>query len=360
MAHNSRSKVVDPEIYLEGRGRSPKEEIMGRKEGDAQRLFPIFTHASAATTKEVTINGKVLKLWTFSQLESLNAAALRQRAMDIRDVCGEAGCPPIPSGRTQDLTRWILHMQEQLSQEPQQPIGRSGGYGTGHFVPPSFAQDHKDRPIGMDRPAPQQQIPFGNRPVPADLNGNRSNVFSQNGNSEELTARQSRRSLQPQQNMDNVGVSAADPQGIATLRDGGEGRRYFEVPDTVNQELRQPALRGDVPWVRSTPRVAAGGPVAHVSDNHFSKDAVFSPEFDAEDQRCCGERKRATGDGAKDHFLNLGTTAGQQEAVPSGRKYLDGFQGQARVGSMGSGHQDSYRSNWKKDPSKLLGSSMIV
>jgi hypothetical protein len=47
------------------------EKIFGRGESDHERLFPKYTVAQAASTGEVIVNGKTLKIWEFSQLESL-------------------------------------------------------------------------------------------------------------------------------------------------------------------------------------------------------------------------------------------------------------------------------------------------
>ncbi|CAJ1388392.1 unnamed protein product [Effrenium voratum] len=80
----ARGKIVDSELFLKGRERPLEgevDEILGRQDGDAQKLFPQYTHASPATVGEVRENGKVLQLWNFSQLETLNQYALRTRAL---------------------------------------------------------------------------------------------------------------------------------------------------------------------------------------------------------------------------------------------------------------------------------------
>merc|ERR1719181_628422 len=111
------SSMVNPHLFLEGRERPlyGDEAIFGRQEGDALRLFPKNARASAAATKEITVNGRVLKQWTYAQLETLSAVTLRQRARDIRDAVGEGKCPPMPSGQAQDLARWIVHVQSDLT-----------------------------------------------------------------------------------------------------------------------------------------------------------------------------------------------------------------------------------------------------
>eukprot|EP00439_Symbiodinium_sp_Y106_P035528 s1503_g4.t1 len=239
-------KVVDSELFLAGRERKVEGEIMGRQDGDARKLFPTYTHAAPAATGEVRINGKVLQLWTFSQLETLNQSALRKRALAIRDVIGEAACPPLPSGRCDDLTRWILQMQEQVTKEkPEQ--GRSGGYGTGHFVPRSFAQETKEmeqrQKVAGDLPT--------SRSMAEEVNASRDNYkdlkMQQNDFKEDprlgiQTGRvggEGKRHLFPKQNMVTHGVSAAEPQGIASLRATPEGRRYIPTVDNLMEQKRE-------------------------------------------------------------------------------------------------------------------------
>merc|ERR1719163_1583503 len=114
------------------------EGILGRGEKDHERLFPKYTQAQAACTGEVEINGKILKIWEFSQLETLKVAILRQRAMAIRDAIGEASCPPMPSQQASDMIRWILHMQATLVDQ-ELPLRRNPMQGSGPSM--SFIQE---------------------------------------------------------------------------------------------------------------------------------------------------------------------------------------------------------------------------
>eukprot|EP00397_Hematodinium_sp_SG-2012_P033460 GEMP01035753.1.p1 GENE.GEMP01035753.1~~GEMP01035753.1.p1 ORF type:complete len:140 (+),score=29.56 GEMP01035753.1:132-551(+) len=58
--------------------------------------------------------GKMLPLWTATQLENLNAAALRSRAMDLRDAVGQNQVPRMPR-HPEQVIEWILAVQHRLS-----------------------------------------------------------------------------------------------------------------------------------------------------------------------------------------------------------------------------------------------------
>eukprot|EP00931_Biecheleriopsis_adriatica_P008349 TRINITY_DN109550_c0_g1_i1.p1 TRINITY_DN109550_c0_g1~~TRINITY_DN109550_c0_g1_i1.p1 ORF type:complete len:364 (-),score=86.06 TRINITY_DN109550_c0_g1_i1:104-1195(-) len=363
MAGYQRSKAIDAQVYLMGRERQVNGEIMGRQDGDSEKFFPKFSHASAVTAKEVTVNGKVINIWSFSQLESLSAAALRQRAMAIKDAVGEANCPPLPSGRCDDLTRWILQMQEELTNDRQKE-GRSGGYGTGHYVPKSFAQETKE--MSQQREA-QPPVPPGSRqPPPLDAMRDHfqdlkyhQNEFKEAPNLGIQSLRvggEGKKHLFPKQNMVASGVSAAEPQGIETLKDQPEGRRYIACPDSIMQQRQENEEHQRAGYAissrpQATPgvRTAAGGPTRHVSENHFAHFGCT----DAEEAPIGGERRRHANI-PQDHFVSHGTFDSSQD--PSGRKYLDGFD---KTGAH-AGRQENYRSSWKKNPNRLLGSSMII
>jgi len=350
-----KSKAIDAQIYLRGRDRPVTGDIMGRQVGDAERLFPRHTHASAATTGEVEVNGKVLKLWTFSQLETLSSGSLRQRAMAIKDFLGEGQCPPMPSGHCQDLVRWILHMQEQITAEGQRE-GRSGGYGNGHCVPPSFAQDSKERPIDAAAPA-AERAPLSSRQKNPDVTADRDhyddlkhrrNEFKEDANCGIISGRaggEGRRHIFPKQNMVHAGLSSAEPQGIQTLRETQEGRRYIAPEDHIRDEKQMDAVQNAARGART----AVGGPSHHVSENHMA----YQGCTDQDDAPIGGERRRHANI-PQDHIVGCGMADGV-EAV-HGRKYLDGF----HKSDAHRGRQDVYQSSWKKQPSKLLGSSMIV
>ncbi|CAE7878021.1 Ovca2 [Symbiodinium necroappetens] len=348
-------KVVDSELFLAGRERQVEGEILGRQDGDARKLFPTYTHASPAATGEVSINGKVLQLWTFSQLETLNQSALRKRALAIRDAIGEAACPSLPSGRCDDLTRWILQMQEQLTNEkPEQ--GRSGGYGTGHFVPRSFAQETKEmeqrQKVAGDLPT--------SRSVAEEVNACRDNYkdlkMQQNDFKEDprlgiQTGRaggEGKRHLFPKQNMVTHGVSAAEPQGIASLRPTPEGRRYIPTVDNLMEQKRENEARE-----RALMAGGAAGPApVNRPANHISEDHMAHFGCTNEDEPSLGGRRHANK--PRDHFIGAGTWE-TTEAV-HGKKYIDGYQKMDNH----AGRQDTYRTSWRKNPTKLLGSSMLV
>lgn len=365
MAGYPRSKAIDAHHFLVGRERPVQGEIMGRKDGDSQRLFPRFTHASAAVEEEVEINGRALKLWSFSQLETLNTSALRQRAMAIKDILPEGECPPLPSGHCQDLVRWILHMQDKITGREAQE-GRSGGYGNGHCVPASFAQDTKERPVDSRRSKPAETIPFGSKPGPESLDAQRDHYrdlkFQQKEFKEVKThgiasgreGGEGKKHFVTKQNMDYLGTSSAEPQGIASLRATQEGRRHFPAPDNIRDHmeatLQQPIIR-----------TAVGGPSHHFTESHL--DVADMSRINNEEKPLGGERRRHANI-PEDHFIAQGTFESPEGAMNDpkgmhGRRYLDGFQ-KLSVSSNHSGTQGAYQSSWKKDPSKLLGSSMII
>ncbi|CAE7718280.1 Ovca2 [Symbiodinium sp. CCMP2456] len=341
-------KVVDSELFLAGRERKVEGEILGRQDGDARKLFPTYTHASPAATGEVSINGKVLQLWTFSQLETLNQSALRKRALAIRDAIGEAACPPLPSGRCDDLTRWILQMQEQLTNEkPEQ--GRSGGYGTGHFVPRSFAQETKEmeqkQKVAGDLPT--------SRSMAEEVNASRDNYkdlkMQQNDFKEDprlgiQTGRaggEGKRHLFPKQNMVTHGVSSAEPQGIASLRPTPEGRRYIPTVDNLMEQKRENEARERA--------LMAGGAAGPAPVNRRFQSCL------QQDEPSLGGRRHANKPRVRLLVSAVQGIRSLLEAV-HGKKYIDGYQKMDNH----AGRQDTYRTSWRKNPTKLLGSSMLV
>lgn len=343
-----------------------QDEIMGRQHGDAERLFPRVTHASAATTGEVTVNGKTLKLWTFGQLEALNNFALRQRAMAIRDAIGEVYCPPMPSAQPQDLVRWILHVQSELTDVHPQP-GRANDIGLGHTVPPAFAQDTKARPISMNRAEPQREqgLPFGPR-AGQDHDATRdhySDLKFQRKEFKEAPVQgiqslrlggEGRKHLFPKENMVASGVSSSGPVGIQTMKPGGEGRRFIDCHDHLFEQKRDLEAHGNEPAVPSprqmSPRCTPN-PVRHVSETNMSYQGLSEPRVEAP---LVGDRKRHMQ--PQDHMMTQGISIGQRdEDIRSGRKYLDSFAG-SRTNFRDT---NNYQSNWKKDPSKLYGSSLL-
>ncbi|CAE7674153.1 Ovca2 [Symbiodinium microadriaticum] len=328
-------KVVDSELFLAGRERQVEGEILGRQDGDARKLFPTYTHASPAATGEVSINGKVLQLWTFSQLETLNQSALRKRALAIRDAIGEAACPSLPSGRCDDLTRWILQMQEQLTNEkPEQ--GRSGGYGTGHFVPRSFAQETKA--LASHKCSSVAEEVNACRDNYKDLKM-QQNDFKEDPRLGIQTGRaggEGKRHLFPKQNMVTHGVSAAEPQGIASLRPTPEGRRYIPTVDNLMEQKRENEARE-----RALMAGGAAGPApVNRPANHISEDHMAHFGCTNEDEPSLGGRRHANK--PRDHFIGAGTWE-TTEAV-HGKKYIDGYQKMDNH----AGRQDTYRTTWRK------------
>mmetsp|Transcript_48056 Transcript_48056/g.153370 ORF Transcript_48056/g.153370 Transcript_48056/m.153370 type:complete len:369 (-) Transcript_48056:126-1232(-) len=360
---------VDSHTFLQGRERRPPaedEQIMGRQHGDSEKLFPRYTHASAAVTQEVTIGGRVLKLWTFQQLETLSRAVLRDRALDIRGVLGEAQCPPVPSGQREDFIRWILHMQSELAEAEGRSGGRAGARGQGHRVPAAFEQDTKERPITMEgyMTARSEPLPFGPKQGPrhdatrdhfADLKHQR-NDFKEAPKLGIQTMRpggEGRRHLPTQHNMVSCGVSAAEPRGIQTLKPTGEGRRYLACDDHLMEQKKELEAIEQGGYAPPPPMRAGADAGPHVSDTHMCALGVADPPREAP---VAGDRRRHLH--AADRMVNHGTSAPDREVEPRGRKYADGFAGPGAT-SFGDVH-GTYETSWKKDPSRLQGRSLIV
>lgn len=331
----ARNKVIDPELFLAGRERPPPEgEIFGRQPGDAERLFPRYTHACAASTGEVMINGKVLKLWTFSQLEALKGSVLRERAQVIRDFVGEANCPPLPSTQPADLTRWILHMQEQLTHESPKE-GRSGGYGTGHHIPPAFAQDTKDRPIVAHRPVPSVITEDPRKVLDAKRDHFRDLKHHLNEFQEDGVNGESRRHLYPKQNIVSPGIYE-DPQD-----QNRGGRKYLACHDNLKEqkeeleEMHRPGWKPSNAAIRPMQRTApafedgaAGGRQRLVREGHLDSFGVVGEQN--VEVPIGGERRRRNGHAGEDHFVNVGTAASRPEESPpsraaDSRKYINVF-----------------------------------
>jgi len=328
------------------------DKLLGRERPDVNMLFPKYTHASAATTGEVVVNGTTLKLWTYAQLEALNVLPLRQRANAIREAIGQDQCPPIPSSQTADLVRWILHMQAELTKEKISE-GRSGGYGNGHNVPHSFAQDSKVRPITSRSEAAEPNAPRYDHDAARDHYSDllqQRNEFTQARTEGIVTMREGgegRRHIPQKDRMVSLGVSdvAAHTQG--------EGRRYIGCQDNFAQQSGEARTQG----IFSTREGGEGRRCSKQTAQHVSGNSMFQQGCSAPEQEphIGGDRRRHTS--VQDHMVNHGTAEIHEEEVkPAGRKYMDGFAGSPY--NHGSSH-DQYKSNWKKDPSKLLGTSLL-
>jgi hypothetical protein len=375
--------MVNPHLFLEGRERQFDDDshILGRQEGDAQKLFPKNTVASAAATGEFTVNGRVLKRWTYAQLETLSAITLRQRARDIREAVGEGLCPPVPSGQAQDLARWIVHMQSELTREELQP-GRTGAvYGEKkNTVPPSYMQETRERPITMDleagcpKPSNVRRVPFGpkmglcqdaGRDHVNDLKYN-LNEFKEDLNQGRMPSGrgEGRRRFSPRGHMESMGMSSAAPQGLQTLRCEGEGRRHLGCEDHVLELIEQSPAPVPEAWDAQafsarSPRRGGGLGLEfqpHITDSSMTLQGVSDPPSE---QPIGGERRRHKTD-IKCHMLNNGTSTETEQVLPYGRRHFDSFSKASRPRARFGETQGAYQSTWKKDPGQLRGVSMVV
>lgn len=370
-------------------GRLEETKILGRNAGDHERLFPKFTTAEPSCTGEVEVNGKKLIIWEFSQLEALKPAVLRHRAMAIRDAVGEVNCPPMPSMQTSDLTRWIIHMQNELTQKDMQVtrsgFSRSGIPGAG--VPPTFKQEHEGRPILPERVASPRSkpAPFGPRKIDDDhgMEATRDHYNDLLEQKKEFTnahvqglstlrvGGEGRKKINHRSNMECSGVSNANPKGIQSMKDTGEGRRYIRPTDNVGDQKREAEdiERGRASQVQFSQGIQSGrmggeGRRQITATDHLFSDSGGYPDrstvptsLDPE-PHIGGERKRHMNPG--DHMLNHGTAADIENPHGiGGRRHLSSYGGMPSNGSVGGVH-DQYRTSWKKDNSRLKGASMIV
>lgn len=364
-------KTVDPHHYLLGRERvlADDKEVLGRREGDSEHLFPRHTHAEVCVTSTLEVNGKTLNVWTYAQLETLSQAVLRQRAKVIRDAVGDSTCPPLPSGQPGDLIRWILHMQSQLMQEDKsqgkiEMGGRASQLSSGHLVPKAVALEQQQRPIGAGplENSKERNLPFGPRTVKSHDAGRDhfGEMLDGKGEAEEMLAGrgivsqriggEGRKHLNPADNMLFCGVSGADQQGIQSLRSGGEGRRLITCKDNLMEQKRE--LQG----------VGQGKSPANLSGNrsgqgrhHVSESAMLQQGVSAalEDQ-LLGDRRRHSE--VPDRLINAGTSD-PGNADPKGRRRLDSFHSPKFTCQS---QQQDYQSCWRKNPSKLKGQSMLI
>lgn len=347
------------------------EKLFGRGENDHERLFPKYTSAQAASTDEVNVNGKTLKIWQFSQLETLKPAILRQRVGAIRDAVGEANCPPVPTMQTGDMIRWILHMQSTLLDKDVKGC-RNAMQGSGPSK--AFIQESQGRPILPERaPSPTRQaLPFGIRkmqPGMETLRDHYDELLERKGEFKEVQHRgiatmrvggEGRRHIQPKDNMENDGVSKAEPQGIQSMRDQGEGRKYLVCKDHLfDQQKEREAMERGVQMQAPRPRQ---GPESMRQGGYNMARLLtsYAPASDpgntqpVDEQQLGGERKRHMI--PEDHMLNSGTADAVEATIGHGRKHIDTFAGRTQM----SGTQDNYRATWKQDPSRLMGTSLIV
>lgn len=352
-------------------GNGEKEQLFGRGEDDHERLFPKYTTAQAASTGEVIVNGKTLKIWEFTQLETLKPAVMRQRAMAIRDAVGEANCPPMPTMQTHDMIRWILHMQSVLV-EPNVKGCRNAMQGSGPS--PSFLQECEGRPILKERaPSPTTKpLPFGIRKMQGGMEALRDHygeLLERKNETEEAQPRgiatmrvggEGRRHIFPQDHMENDGVSKADPLGIESMREQGEGRRFLRCPDHLfMQQKEREAMDRGVPPENFRPRQ---GPESRRAGGYAMSRILTAeaPPSDPGNQQTItempigGDRKKHLL--PEDHMLNSGTADAVEATIGHGRKHIDNFAGRTQM----SGAQGVYKASWKQDPSRLMGTSLVV
>jgi hypothetical protein len=344
--------------------------VFGRGADDHERLFPKYTVAQAASTGEVIVNGKNLMIWEFSQLESLNVKALKQRALAIRDAVGQDNCPPIPSSQVTDMVHWILHMQAEITQAKREHLQRNAMTGLGPS--PAFQQEIQERPIQKIRaPSPRRDnMPFGPKMGPQNMDATRDhyadllqkrNEFKEpepRGIATQRAGGEGRRHIFPEDNMVNSGLSNAYPKGIETLK-AQEGRRYLTCKDhLLEQQKELEAIeRGQQPALRR-PRqgpesVRYGGQgVATILNCDDPKNPLNKAPVN--EAPIGGERKRHIN--PEDHMLNSGIADAVEGSIGHGRIHVDNFAGHTQYG----GAQRPYRPTWKQDPSKLMGSSLII
>jgi len=346
------------------------DKILGRGENDHERLFPKYTTAQAASRGEVIVNGKTLKIWDFSQLETLKPAILRSRAMALRDAVGEANCPPMPSAQASDMIRWILHMQSLLAEEAP-GCHRNAMQGSG--PPPCFIQESQGRPILDKRPeSPERKnLPFGPRKIVGDMETLRDHYSDILGKKKEFaestphgiaTLRvggEGRRHIFPKDNMVSDGVSTADPVGVESMKDQGEGRKYLNQRDHMfEQQWELEGVERGVPPQVNRPRQGPEsqrrggqgmGRILNQDDPNFAlnDDPIVERPIG-------GERKKHTT--PEDHMLNNGIADAVEVSNGYGRKHVDNFAGHTKL----SGTQAGYKATWKQDPSRLLGTSLII
>jgi len=328
---------------------------LGQKEEDHERVFPKYTNAHAASPNEVNVNGKVLNIWDFAQLESLSVPVLKQRVQAIKDVLTESQHPPMPSAQRNCLIQWILHMQADLTNTTIQ----AGRQGPG--VPESFLKERKDRPITMERPlSPKgESVPFGPRSCHhlgmtatrdhfGDLKMQR-NEFAQHRNEGIQSLRvggEGRKYNNPGSHFKD-GVADVAPQGIQSLKAGGEGRRYLAPEDHLMVDLRQ-----------DNPPVEQKGLIRTKMTEHNMVDlGTANP---GQEPNVGGERKRHIQ--PPDHMMSHGVADTQPEkneieaGANHGRRYVDRFTG---ASGNHTGGNASHQSTWKQNPSRLMGTSLI-
>lgn len=92
----------------------------------------------------IVFEGKEFTLWTEKQLEAVNRAALKSRAMSIRDAVGADRLPPLPR-HPEAMVAWILDVQSMLTG------GKSAGGPPSAYGGRPASQDDEPAPYGAGR-----------------------------------------------------------------------------------------------------------------------------------------------------------------------------------------------------------------
>lgn len=328
-----------------------------------QDRFPRFSKAEVTAPAEVEVNGKLLRIWHYSQLNGLAVSILRQRVFAIRDALGDANCPEIPSMQREDMVRWILHVQGMLTGEGMSP-GRQIS-----AVPKHLIKQDKEHPISPRREAAHSDargyFPFGPKHI-----GVRDHYHDLLMHEKEYTEApvegieslrpggEGRRHIPCPDHMMNEGIADVGEEGIETLRPGGEGKRHIYCEDHLVPGGEGPLIPRGIETLK-----AGGEGKRHINViDHMVNDGVAIPHEKGlfGDPTIGGERKRHLA--AEDHMMNMGIADVQIEKNETeaghghGRRHVDQFMGPRNT------YKDTkpvYQSTWKLDPSRLQGSSMI-
>mmetsp|Transcript_27215 Transcript_27215/g.63383 ORF Transcript_27215/g.63383 Transcript_27215/m.63383 type:complete len:352 (+) Transcript_27215:64-1119(+) len=343
-----------------------EDSPLGRGEYDHATIFPKYSTAAPSSTSETVVNGKTLNIWEYGQLENLSVPVLRQRALVLRDTVGEASCPVMPSTQRMDLIRWILHVQNEITSGSL----RAGRSGAG--VPRSFLAENQERPLSPDRAASQRAkpAPFGPRSARTDFQAARDNygqMLQQQHDMGDAVAGvasndakvNGRRAIATAETLKSNGMKACVSDGVddATGRPL-EGRRYLGCKDSIG-EHRKEAERGGPP----APNIRRGAESTRGDADGMR--SVFSPTngsgvaaaigSSAPDDHWLGDRKKRVdmagrGGAAAPSAQDVQPAAG---AAPR-RAPFAGPDGNFK------GVDPQYKPNWRQDPSRLMGSSLLV
>lgn len=339
--------------------------------GGMDKLFPVASQAAAASYATVEVNGQLLEIWNYRQLEFLDKNGLRQRAMKLRDLLGPDNCPPMPSMQRDDTIRWILHVQSHIT-------GRDIRFEYG--APRYMVREEFRRPLGVvaleeqydDERAPGN-FPFGRRNIPTkdhlevlfdgSLKTKEDMTWRDEGIETLRPGGEGRRHIVPEAHMLNEGVADVGEEGIETLKPGGEGRRHLRPEDHFLNEGVTNAGDEGIETMRT-----GGEGRRHIQPyDHMITEGTADIDIGHHlvtdrfvDVHVTGDRKRHIP--GTDHMVNVGVSSVQSEKNEAeaghahGRKHVTYYSG-PRFGS--NGVQVPYHSTWKRDPSRLSGNTMI-